>query len=110
MNMRMTRRGAGILIALMLVAVPAAAAVVTQNFETATVEINGPCFLVEEGSDTLSATGFVDFTSATVSTGSVDLSQESITVTGNGGNRMIYSEVAIYNNTSHNTNSKKNFI
>ena len=34
MNMRMTRRGAGILIALMLIAVPAAAAVMTQSFVT----------------------------------------------------------------------------
>ncbi len=98
MNMRMTRRGAGILIALMLIAVPAAAAVMTQNFQSATIEINGPCFTVRAGGDASSVTGFVDFTSDTVASGTVDLLQESLTIYGHAGNRAVYSEVAEFDN------------
>lgn len=98
MNMRMTRRGAGILIALMLIAVPAAAAVMTQNFVSASVELNGACFTMEEGADAQSTTGWVSFATDVVSTGSVDLVQEVISIRGNGGNRMIYSDVAILEN------------
>ena len=98
MNMRMTRRGAGILIALMLIAVPAAAAVMTQNFQSATIDINGPCFDVTAGNDASSPTNFVQFATATVSTGSIDLRQESLTVAGHVGNRAIYSEVARFAN------------
>ena len=86
------------LIALMLIAVPAAAAVMTQNFQSATIEINGPCFTVTAGNDASNATDFVDFTSATVTSGTVDLLQESLTVTGHAGNRAVYSEVAIFDN------------
>ena len=98
MNMRMARRGAGILIALMLIAVPAAAAVMTQNFQSATIDINGPCFDVTAGDDASSPTNFVQFATATVSTGSIDLRQESLTVAGHVGNRAIYSEVARFAN------------
>jgi len=98
MNMRMTRRGAGILIALMLIAVPAAAAVMTQNFVSASVELNGPCFTMTAGADAGSPTLWVDFQADVVNTGSVDLAQEVVTITGHGGNRMIYSDVASLNN------------
>jgi hypothetical protein len=86
------------LIALMLIAVPAAAAVMTQNFQSATIEINGPCFTVTAGDDTLSATGFVAFASSNVTSGTVDLFQESLTVTGHAGNRAVYSEIAVFDN------------
>ncbi len=98
MKMRMTRRGAGILIALMLIAVPAAAAVMTQNFVSATIELNGKCFTMTDGADASSPTGWVTFTPNVVNTGSVDLAQEVITVNGFGGNRMIYSDVALLEN------------
>ena len=86
------------LIALMLIAVPAAAAVMTQNFQSATIEINDSCFTVTAGSDATNPTGFVAFSSGTVPSGTVDLYQESLTVTGHAGNRAIYSEVAWFDN------------
>ena len=97
----MTRRWAGILIAMMMIAVPASAAVITQNFMRADVSVNAACFTKIAGSDVSSGSGFITFNGgATISdpTGTVDLIQETMSVQGFAGDRLIYSDAVQFNN------------
>jgi hypothetical protein len=101
MKMRMTRRGAGLLIALMLIAIPAAAAVMTQNFMRADITLNDACFVKEAGSDAAGASGFVSFDGSqtiVASGGTVDLLQEEVSVSGFAGDRLIYTDTARFVN------------
>lgn len=98
---KMTRRWAGILIAMMMIAVPATAAVITQNFMRADVSINAACFTKTAGSDVGSASGFITFNaSATINdpSGTVDLIQETMTVNGFAGDRLLYTNAVDFNN------------
>jgi hypothetical protein len=100
MNMRMTRRGAGILIALMLIAVPAAAAVMTQSFVTATATLDDTCFDLVAGND-VNFTDLVTFDpSGTIvaTDGSAELVQAAVGIKGQVGDRMVYSDVARFTN------------
>lgn len=97
----MTRRWAGILIAMMMVAVPASAAVITQNFMRADVSVNAACFTKTAGADAGSGSGFLTFNGgATIQdpSGTVDLIQETMTVQGFAGDRLIYTDAAHFNN------------
>ena len=97
----MTRRWAGILIAMMMIAVPASAAVITQNFMRADVSVNAACFTKTAGTDASSGSGFLTFNGgATITdpTGTVDLIQETMTVQGFAGDRLIYTDAAHFNN------------
>jgi hypothetical protein len=98
----MTRRWAGILIAMMMIAVPAAAAVITQNFMRADVSVNAACFTKTAGGDVASASGFITFNGgATIKdlSGTVDLIQETMTVQGFAGDRLLYTDAVDFNNT-----------
>lgn len=98
----MTRRWAGILVAMMMIAVPAAAAVITQNFMRADVTVNAACFTKTAGADASSASGFLVFDGTTTITdpsGTVQLIQETMTVQGFAGDRMIYTDAVSFNNT-----------
>ncbi len=97
----MTRRWAGILIAMMMIAVPASASVITQNFMRADVSVNAACFTKIAGSDVSSGSGFITFNGgATITdpTGTVDLIQETMSVQGFAGDRLIYSDAVQFNN------------
>lgn len=97
----MTRRWAGILIAMMMIAVPASAAVITQNFMRADVSVNAACFTKTAGADASSGSGFLTFNGgATITdpTGTVDLIQETMAVQGFAGDRLIYTDAAQFNN------------
>lgn len=97
----MTRRWAGILIAMMMIAVPAAAAVITQNFMRADVAANAACFTKTAGTDASSGSGFLVFNSGatiTAAGGTVDLIQETMTVQGFAGDRLIYTDAVNFNN------------
>lgn len=97
----MTRRWAGILVAMMMIAVPAAAAVITQNFMRADVSVNAACFTKAAGTDANSGSGFLVFNGgATISdpSGTVDLIQETMTVQGFAGDRLIYSDAVVFSN------------
>jgi hypothetical protein len=99
MKMRMTRRGAVILIALMMTAVPAAAAVLTQNFMRADISLSGACFTKVAGAD--AATIFADFsTTPTIQSGpnNVTLFQETASLQGYAGDRLIYTDAAQFVN------------
>jgi hypothetical protein len=101
MKMRMTRRGAGMLIALMLIAVPAAAAVMTQTFVKATASLDDTCFDLEAGSDVTSFPGLVTFDpgpTIQAAGGNADLVAAEVTVKGQVGDRVIYTDVAFFSN------------
>ena len=97
----MTRRWAGILIAMMMIAVPASAAVITQNFMRADVSVNAACFTKTAGADASSGSGFLTFNGgATITdpTGTVDLIQETMSMQGFAGDRLIYTDAVRFNN------------
>lgn len=97
----MTRRWAGILIAMMMIAVPATAAVITQNFMRADVSVNAACFTKTAGGDVAGASGFITFNGgATINdpSGTVDLIQETMTVQGFAGDRLLYTDAVDFNN------------
>ena len=58
----MTRRTAVVLVVLMMIAVPATAAVITQNFMRADVNLSAACFTKTAGADALGGSDFVTFT------------------------------------------------
>jgi hypothetical protein len=95
----MTRRTAVVLVMLMMIAVPATAAVITQNFMRADVSLQAACFTKTAGTDT--AGDFVTFTEATTvdAGGNVTLLQETTELIGFSGDRMIYSDAVRFNNT-----------
>lgn len=97
----MTRRWAGILVAMMMIAVPAAAAVITQNFMRADVSVDAACFTKTAGGDVASVSGFITFNGgATINdpSGTVDLIQETMTVSGFAGDRLLYTDAVDFNN------------
>ena len=97
----MTRRWAGVLIAMMMIAVPASAAVITQNFMRADVSVNAACFTKTAGADATSGSGFHTFNGGATITdrsGTVDLIQETMSVQGFAGDRLIYSDAVQFNN------------
>lgn len=100
-SLTMTRRWAGILIAMMMIAVPASAAVITQNFMRSDVTVNAACFTKTAGTDASSGSGFLSFNGgATIQdpTGTVDLIQETMSVQGFAGDRLIYTDAVRFNN------------
>lgn len=97
----MTRRWAGILVAMMMITVPAAAAVITQNFMRADVSVNAACFTKTAGTDVATGSAFIEFNDASTITdpsGFVQLIQETLTVNGFAGDRVIYSDAVRFNN------------
>ncbi|MGA9595864.1 MAG: hypothetical protein WBV06_06890 [Acidimicrobiia bacterium] len=97
----MTRRWAGVLIAMMMIAVPASASVITQNFMAADASVNAACFTKTAGADASSGSGFLAFDGgATIQdvSGTVDLIQETMSINGFAGDRLIYSDAVHFNN------------
>jgi hypothetical protein len=100
----MTRRWAGILIAMMMIAVPAAASVITQNFMKADVAIDAACFIKDPGSDHNTPSSPDDFfvfnSGSTIDdpTGTVQLIQESMSVRGFAGDRLLYTDAVHFIN------------
>ena len=104
MRLKMTRRTAAIIVALMMIAVPAAAAVVTQNFMAADLDLNAACFTKTAGSDVLNTSNYVAFDGAqTINGGGVSLLQETVSLEGFAGDRLIYSDAVHINNTCGHT-------
>lgn len=96
-----TRRTASVLVALMLVAAPAGASIIVQNYMEADITAAPPCFVKITGDDpttssqaTFSADPLTDITAVD----GVDLLEEKITVTGMTGDRVIYTDVVRYQN------------
>ncbi len=98
---RITARLAAVIVALLMVAVPAAASVITENFMRGDVAGGAACFVKLAGPDAAAtADADVDVTSTIVSaTTGVTLLQETITVAGYAGDRVTYTDVVRYRNT-----------
>ena len=96
---RMTGRLAALFIALMMIAVPAAAAVVTQNFMKGEATSSAACFTKVAGAD--ASSGFLTFVGGnTVTPGApgVDLLQETVQFDGYAGDRVIYTDAVQFAN------------
>lgn len=102
---RLSRRGAVIVLALLVFATPAFAAVIVQNFMTADVVAAPACFNKTAGADTALTTGgtnLVEFsanplTDTTVVDG-VTLLEEALTIRGMTGDRVTYTHIVNYVN------------
>jgi hypothetical protein len=103
---RITRRWAIAALAVLLVAAPAAASVITQNFMRTDVTTDAACFHKAEGDDAanfgnaaLDPYADVDLTSTiTNPETNVTLLQETVTVIGYEGDRITYTDVVRYVN------------
>ena len=94
---RVSGRLAALLVGLMMISVPAAAAVITQNFLRADVTVDAACFTKTAGAD--AASPLLTFTGTnTISGGGVDLLQETTQINGYAGDRLIYSRAIDFNN------------
>ena len=101
----MTRRTAVVLVMLMMIAVPATAAIITQNFMRADVSLTAACFTKTAGTDAgVPDVDFISFAENTVDArNGVTLLQETTSLTGFKGDRMIYSDAVRFNNTCAHT-------
>ena len=96
---KFTRRSAALVVALLMVAAPAGASVIVQNFMEADITAAPPCFIKTEGSDAANSTqATFDDSSNTIAVDGVDLLEEKISVTGMTGDRVIYTDVVHYEN------------
>ena len=85
-------------IVVMMIAVPAAATVITQNFMRADVVAGAACFTKVGGADAALPEATFDGAPTITSGTGVTLLQERITVTGFAGDRVTYTDVARYQN------------
>ena len=98
--LKFTRRSAAIIVALLMVAAPASASIIVQNFMEADITAAPPCFVKTTGDDPANSTqASFDATGAnTIAVDGVDLLEEKISVTGMTGDRVIYTDVVRYEN------------
>jgi|GEM_PF-3468311 len=107
-GLRFTRRSASILIALMMVAAPAGASIIVQNYMEADITAAPPCFVKETGTDPTNSTQATftndpiasptNLTPDVITVDNVSLLEEKISVTGMTGDRVIYTDVVRYVN------------
>ena len=98
--LKFTRRSAAIIVALLMVAAPAGASIIVQNFMDADITAAPPCFVKTTGDDPANSTqASFDATGAnTIAVDGVDLLEEKISVNGMTGDRVIYTDVVRYEN------------
>lgn len=99
---RTSGKMATLVVALLLLAVPASAAIFTQNFLQAEITAEDACFVKVAGGDTTlanSPASVVLTNTHTSSTSGLDLLQEQVQVTGYVGDRVTYTDVVQYTNT-----------
>lgn len=101
---KFTRRSAATVVALMMLAAPAGASIIVQNYMEADIVAAPPCFNKTAGADAVDGTTdgtdeLVTFDgTATDTIDGVTLTEEKITVQGMTGDRVIYTDVAHFNN------------
>lgn len=101
-----TRGWAIAVLAVLLLAVPAAAGVVVQNFMTADVTVSDACFTKAAGNDATTAGDFLTFDATnTVQDldNGVSLLQEATTIRAFAGDRLLYSDAIVFGNDCGNT-------
>ncbi len=102
---RLTNRTALVVVALLVFATPVMASLVVQNFMQADITAAAPCFFKVAGDDTTSYNGgdaddpLVAFDATqTVNVDGSNLIEETITVRGMTGDRIVYTDVVRYQN------------
>ena len=94
-----TRRSASVIVALLMIAAPAGASVIVQNYMEADITATPPCFVKVAGTDASTALATFDGTTNTVGVDGVDLIEEEIGIQGMTGDRVIYTDMVRYQNT-----------
>jgi hypothetical protein len=98
---RFTRRSAAVLMALMMIAAPAGASIVLQNYSEADIAVAPSCFYKVSGQDPVNsdlASFQSDAATTTIEMGNVSLLEEQVQVTGMTGDRAVYTDVVRYVN------------
>jgi hypothetical protein len=102
---RLSQKSAMLIVAGLVVATPAMASLVVQNFMQADVTAADPCFFKAPGDDTISYDGgdandpLVAFDATqTVQVDGSNLIEETITVRGMTGDRIVYTDIVRYQN------------
>lgn len=98
---RFTRRSAAVAVAFLLVAAPAGASIIVQNYMEADVVAAPPCFVKLSGDDPVNSSqaGFSNDPAVdTVLVDNVNLLEEKLTVTGMTGDRVVYTDMVRYRN------------
>ncbi len=102
---KLTRKTALVIVAFLVFATPAMASLVVQNFMQADISAADPCFFKVAGDDTITYTGadgddpFVAFDATqTVQVDGSNLIEETISVRGMTGDRVVYTDVVRYQN------------
>lgn len=95
---KFTRRSAALVVALLMVAAPAGASVIVQNFMEAEITAAAPCFVKTAGSDASTALASFDDTTNTITQDGVALLEEKVDLTGMRGDRVIYTDMVHYEN------------
>ncbi len=109
---KISRRGAIVIVGLLIFATPAYASLVLQNFMQADIQVGEACFEKVGGDDPIAYVGtdaddpFVDFSKDpnkpvdpdVVQVDGVNLLEERLTVRGMRGDRVIYTDVVRYQN------------
>ena len=102
----MTGRVTALVVAFMMLAVPAMAAVITQNFLRADVSTDAACFIKTPGADAQTFSNpannpYIAFDATATETdpvSGIDLLQERLTVEGYAGDRITYTDYVHYEN------------
>lgn len=97
-GLKFTRRSAAIVVALLMVAAPASASIIVQNFMEAEITAAPPCFIKVAGADAASTLAGFDDTTNTTPVDGVDLLEEKIDLTGMEGDRVVYTDMVEYQN------------
>lgn len=99
-NKPMNRRAASLVLAFTLVATPAMASIIVQNYMQADITAQPACFHKVAGSDTALAGSLVTFngTATTTSADNVTLLEETLGITGMIGDRVTYTDIVRYKN------------
>lgn len=102
---RLTRRSALLVVAFLVFATPAMASLVVQNYMQADISSADPCFFKAAGDDTVTYAGsdaddpFVAFDATqTVQIDGSNLIEETISVRGMKGDRVVYTDIVRYQN------------
>lgn len=97
---RTSGRVATLVVALLLLAVPASAAIITQNFLQAEITADAACFVKVAGGDTTIANSpaVVTLTDVNTSSNGIILLQETVAISGYDGDRVTYTDVVQYRN------------
>ena len=95
---RVTRRTAAVFVVMLMIAAPAGASVIVQNFMEAEIGATPACFYEHEGDDPANSGQASFSTDEVIAMDGVDLTEGKITLNGMTGDRVVYTDVVHYVN------------